>query len=416
LRSDSQALLARSSSVARPAPQVEPEGKMTKRRERVLAVTSVMISLFGFLALAEILLRFLPVAGSLFVAPVTPKDPIYHFAPNREFIFSRDWNLTLVNRGRINNDGWINNQDYQRGGSPPVLAIIGDSYIAAAMVPYAQTVQGRIAEELNGELRIYSFAAPGAPLSQYLIWAQYAVREFKATALVINVVGNDFDESHITYHLYPGFWIYAPDSNGDLRLQLTEFRSGMTRTLLKHSALARYLFLNMQIKHMLAFDLNVSQGSWLRAFVLGDVRPDEVPTHTGNTDTRTDEKRLDASMAVIDAFFRDLPNATGLPADRITFTMDGFRYPEAATNGTGTYFDLMRQAFRERAEKHGYEVIDLDPLFFADYRAYRQRFEYPNDDHWNPTGHAIVAKAIMASRLVSRMQTASDKSIAHDEN
>ena len=68
------------------------------------------------------------------------------------------------------------------------------------------------------KFRVYSFAGSGAPLSQYLVWAGYAVKEYGARAVVINVVGNDFDESLSAYRLGPGFWQYAPDANGVLQL------------------------------------------------------------------------------------------------------------------------------------------------------------------------------------------------------
>jgi hypothetical protein len=368
----------------------------TKRRKRLLAITSVSLSVLGFIVLAEVVLRCLPVADSMFVLPVTAENPIYRYTPQRKRTISHDWNLRLVSHVRVNNDGWVNEQDYQKEDPIPLLAIIGDSFIEADAVPYAQTVQGRLAEALKARLRVYSFGLNGAPLSQYLIWAQYAVREFKAEALVINVVGNDFDESHISYQDSPGFWVYAPDSKGNLQLRLLEFPVGIARTLLKQSALARYLLLNMHLKETL------SNLSWLRELITGHVRPRDVPAYAGNTSVSTDPKRLAASMEVIDAFFRDLPRLTGLPADRITFTLDGFRYPDVAVQGAGTYFDLMRRAFREQAKMHGYQVIDLDPLFFADYRSHHQRFDYlPIDGHWNSAGHAILTQALLASRLLS---------------
>jgi hypothetical protein len=53
-------------------------------------------------------------------------------------------------------------------------------------------------------LRVYSFGASGALLSQYLIWARHAVHEYGARAVIINVVGNDFDESHVAVQYRPG--------------------------------------------------------------------------------------------------------------------------------------------------------------------------------------------------------------------
>jgi hypothetical protein len=97
------------------------------------------------------------------------------------------------------------------------------------MVHYPDTLQGRLAKNLESELRVYSFAAAGAPLSQYLIWARHAVKECGAATLIINVVGNDFDESLAMYKTAPGFWCYVPDANQVLHLQLFEFHPSILR-------------------------------------------------------------------------------------------------------------------------------------------------------------------------------------------
>ena len=73
------------------------------------------------------------------------------------------------------------------------------------MLPYARTFYGRLAKKLAGQLRVYSFGASGAPLSQNLIWARHAVREYGARAVVINLVGNDVDESYKSYTKGPAW-------------------------------------------------------------------------------------------------------------------------------------------------------------------------------------------------------------------
>ena len=87
---------------------------MTKRREWLLAITSVSLGILGFIVLAEVVLRCLPVADSEFVLPVTADNPIYRSTPQRKWTNSRDWNFNLVSHVRVNNDGWVNDQDYQK--------------------------------------------------------------------------------------------------------------------------------------------------------------------------------------------------------------------------------------------------------------------------------------------------------------
>src|SRR5262245_35816887 len=134
---------------------------MTKHREPLLGVTLFVMSTVICLAVAEITLRFLPVASGLNTMPITAESPIYHFSPNREFLYSRAWYLEMQNRGHINNDGQVNNQDYYIDDQAPLVAIIGDSFVEAAMVPYPQTFHGLLAKSFEKEIRIYSFGASG---------------------------------------------------------------------------------------------------------------------------------------------------------------------------------------------------------------------------------------------------------------
>lgn len=378
-------------------PQGEPAGESRQPgaggRHFAFALITVALTVVLCLGAAEIVLRFLPVQSGLRSHPVTAENPVFHFTPDRDVTFSRGWDFEMVNHRRVNDAGWVNDQNYRKDDETPLLAIIGDSYVEAMMVPYAQTLYGRLAGELKGRLRVYSFGASGAPLSQYLIWAGHAVHDYGARAVVINVVGNDFDESHIAFNTGPGWWVYAPGADGNLHLQLVEYRPGWLRAALSHSALARYVFFNLQFTY-----------AWreIRDFFLGGPAAAAEP-YAGNTSAAVDPPRIKASLAVIEAVFRDLPTVVGLPPDRVLFTLDGFRYPDAEASGKGSYFDLMRKAFRSKAESLGYEVIDLDPRFFAHFAAHAQRFEYPHDGHWNGIGHAVAAEAVLSSKLLGRL-------------
>jgi hypothetical protein len=362
---------------------------MSRRKDLLLSLLLSLATLALCLLGAEIVLRFLPVSTGLRSLPVTAADPVLHYTPNQPFTSSFGWDLHNVVHGRVNNAGFVNDQDYSTGG-PPLIAVVGDSFIEAQMVAYGQTLQARLAAALKGKFRVYSFAASGAPLSQYLIWAGYAVKTYGAPAVVINVIANDFDESLSAYKLDPGFWQYAPDANGVLQLYLNPHQSGTLITLARHSALARYLILNI---HALPLVTSLISGRTL-----------EVGRHYVGTDPSAGEKRVRDSLAAIDAILRDVPERVGLAADRILFTLDGFRYADAAREAQGSYFDLMRRAFMEKAAAKGYEVIDLDTRFIPRNAASGEHFEFDDDYHWNAIGHAVAFDAVMASKLLARLE------------
>jgi hypothetical protein len=231
------------------------------------------------------------------------------------------------------------------------------------------------------------------------------VSKFKARALVINVVGNDFDESRIEYASAPGFWYYAPGTDGELHLQLVEYHPGAVNNLLRRSALVRYVALNLGTLGMFneLVDLfqrhddgnsgrqspsrpqdNSNKGSQYAGFTLADPFP----------------PRVAASKAAVDAFLRDL-SQIGLSAQCVAFTVDGSRYPDRVKHDAGTFFDIMRRYFIERASARGYEAIDLDPRFLARYQETAERFDFPNDGHWNENGHRVVADALRSSMLLN---------------
>lgn len=366
------------------------EGALPPRRKWIFVLLATLLSIVGYLVVAEIVFRFLPVASGLRSVAVDAANPVYHFEPSGRYVYSLTWKMDYVQRGRVNNAGFVNDQDYRKDDSTPLIAVVGDSFIEAQMVPYPDTLQGRLARALDGAFRVYSFAASGAPLSQYLIWAQHAVRDYGARAVVINVVINDYDESHVAYAASPGFWIYTPDEHGALKLRLQPLQQGAMRTLARQSALARYLLINLRLGHYLLNE------PWLRALFFG--RPAFAQS--------ADAIRLERSLAAVDAFLRDLPRMVELPKERVVLIVDGHRYPEEARANAGGYFDRVRKALIEKAGALGYEAIDLDPMFLARHRASGERFDFPTDPHWDGNGHAVAAEAVLGSRMLRAVRAA----------
>jgi len=357
-------------------------GAGTKTRGRLSALVAAALVVLTYLAVTEVVLRFLPVATGLHSVAVNDMQPIFDFEPNRDFVYSRGWNLRDVVHGRVNNAGWVNEQDYTREGKLPLVAVIGDSYIEAQMVPYAETLQGRLAAELKGRARVYSFAASGATLSEFAVYAAYAVREFGAAAVVINMANYDFAGSDAAYNRPSGMWVYD-GAGDDKRLRLIPYRPGWLREIVQRSALARYLLLNLHLDRPL-----------IAAHLIASLAPTRAAV-AAEPDNAT---RLAASAAVIPLFFRDFAHLVGRPPDRVLFVMDGVRYPGSSDDD---YTDRLRQSFRGAAQASGYETVDLEPLFLARYRQQATIFEIPGDPHWNGEGHGVAAEGVMSSRLIA---------------
>ena len=69
-------------------------------------------------------------------------------------------------------------------------------------------------------------------------------------------------------------------------------------------------------------------------------------------------------------------------------------YSLAPAAAPRSYFGLMRGKLISEAKARGFQVIDMERVFRAAYAVNHLPFEYPNDAHWNPHGHAVVAAAV----------------------
>lgn len=365
-----------------------PPGRL---RRLLLTTIAMMLPLGVFGAVAEVVLRFLPVATGLRSQPVNAETPVFRFAANRDFVWSVGPDFAIVNRGRTNNAGYVSDIDYARDDPRPLLAVIGDSYVEALMVPWGETLQARLGQAAAPDARVYAFAASGAPLSQYLVFAAAAVRDYGATHLVIVVVGNDFDESLSTYKHGPGFHLFVPRADGSLELTRFDFTPSMLRRLVQQSALARYVIFNLQ---------GNLAAARLRDMLLGVARANG---YVGNVRATAEPERIRLSEAAIDRFLALLPEMTGLAPNRVLLALDGRRpelyTPDGVAASEGAYFALMRRSLMAKAAASGFGVLDLEPVFAAEHRRTGHRFEFETDAHWSGEGHRVAAEAVMASDL-----------------
>lgn len=385
--------------------------KMPAIKYIIYSIISICIGMLITFVFLEVVFRILPTSDSFNMLAVNDENPIARASPNRDINLSNGWNFRTAVRKHVNNFGFLNDQNYSEADTSLLLAVIGDSYVEAGQVENSKAMHGLLSGSTPHPKRIYSFGVPGAPLSQYLMEARYAVERFGADFLVIIVVGNDFDESLIKYKQAPEHHYFVEDDNGSYSLIRVDYMPSRLNRIAKHSAFLRYIFINLRLDRRMF-------GGWF------SVRQADAPGNfVGNTSAYADEDRIIDSRKVVDEFLRRLSSETGISTERILIVVDGIRpqmyEADQLERTVNTYFWLMRNYLLSAAEAHCIETIDMQSAFLEDFTRRKVRFEDPADGHWNEVGHAIVAREIAATNVYRRFLASSNpsrKKAAADDN
>ncbi|ULA62005.1 MAG: hypothetical protein LZF60_380217 [Nitrospira sp.] len=353
---------------------------------------SIGLGILAALFTMELALRFLPVNEGARPQAVDQDHPVRSLEPDRTFVWSADWNFAIVNTVRTNNLGFVNDQDYLPGQPSPLLALIGDSYVEALMVPFRDSVAGRLSARSTPAERIYSFGTSSSALSNYLAYADYAAKTFHPQAMIFLIIGNDFDESLVKYKNEPGHSYFAEDGQGPLALRRIDYHPSLWRRIIRASALVRYVTLNTDLLNVVLKWQHLPFG-----------RPSNTLAFVGNTGAQANPLRIADAQRAVDTFLTRVTEAAGLPPDRILFAVDGMR-PHIYNAVTwqlaaGSYFDIMRQYFMTHARQGGFEVLDLQPRFAEHFSQHHRPLEFATDNHWNSLGHEVVEEAIAHSSL-----------------
>ena len=376
-------------------PGMEGELAMNRSRSILMACIAIIIGIIFSFILIEGALWFFPVNESLRTSAVNGNNPVIRSEPNHTITWSKFPDFSMVNTVRINNYGFTNNQDYSIEDSSPLIAVIGDSYVEALMVPYEETGFGRMAKHLEKKARVYSFGRSGAPLSQYLAYAKWVRENFHPKKMIFVIIGNDFDESLLKYKSAGGLH-YFKENGDDLELVRVDYTPNPLARFITHSKVAMYLLTNIQIQNHLK-----------RLFTRFSAA--ETDTFVGQTNASTAPQRLTDSKKAVDTFFKLLPEAAGLAPKDICLVVDGIRPnlydPSDLAKTTDSYFSVLREYFIDQAGKDEYLTIDLQPIFIDNYKTQGQKFEFEKDGHWNSHGHDIFFQAVKKSGFFNNLES-----------
>jgi len=335
----------------------------------------------GALLLLEGALRLLPVLSGTYAAEPRASWPIHTMIPNTGYTYSTGWNLQNIQRGRINNYGYVAPFDYARegAGGAGTVAVFGDSYIEAVMNRFGDTLQGALNDYLKTPRTVLNFGSAGAEMPDYLGTAPLVRRDFSPQWAVFVITLGDFTRG---FSAGPGYFKWAPDQSPPVKLVPEIHRSALSKWV-RTLALIRYARGN----------LSLQPDQLIRLRRGADVADAAGPCH--------DEVLSKADEALLARFAQELPEALGLPPDHVILVFDSDRkaiYAGKTRNEARQCLQRPARAndrLQELAAQRGMHVIDSYGVFKRYFdEGHGPLDRSPLDAHWNAAAHRLMAREV----------------------
>ncbi len=340
------------------------------------AVIGVVLGALLFVASAEVAFRVLPVASATMSGYYV--DPrILTYPPMHEWRVSTGWDLRNPQALRANNFGWASDHDFVPNSR--AIALVGDSYVEASMLPARSRPAAQLERELGGGRPVYAFGGPGSSLLDYAERIRFAVKRLGVKDFVVLVEPGDARQSLCGSGNVHGPCLDRMTLQPRVELQPTASRA---KQLLRHSALAQYVYAQLKVDAALL---------WKRAFTrsVPQQSDSEAPAQLS---LPTGEFTSASTNAVVDAFLAHLDELGG--DIRVLFVVDGRR--SKLTQMEPTLANERRRLI-ERLRAAGKIVVDAEPLYAAHEAVSPLALSVgPYDGHLNALGVAIVTKAMAA--------------------
>ena len=330
-------------------------------------VLSVLLSL-------ELLCRVLPVSTSTETGYYT--DPLILTYPARHrWVAATGWDLRNAQTLQANNLGYAADRDFVL--NERAVALIGDSYVEASMLPAAARPGAQL-ERLLGSRPVYAMGAPGTALLDYAERIRYAHEKLGVRDFVILMERGDVKQS-----LCGSGNVKGPCLDPKTLVPRVETLSppGVAKRLLRQSALAQYLISQLRVTPQALLDQ--LKPKWLltpHAVAQPAAQAPSTPVWSDNTKREID--------AVATAFFERIkPHVRG----QLVVVVDGVRVLKPNRPRES---DPARQYFINLARAAGAVVVDAEPVFAQHMATSPLKLQVgPYDGHLNALGVGLVVKA-----------------------
>ncbi|MEN9628778.1 MAG: hypothetical protein RJA10_2005 [Pseudomonadota bacterium] len=341
------------------------------RRLSVMAATMLVLML-AF----EGLFRLLPVS--------TSTDTGYHHDPDilnyparHEWQLATGWDLRNAQRLRANNMGFAAHRDFVPDAK--AVALIGDSFVEASMLPEADRPGPQLERALGGR-PVYSLEGPGSSLLDYADRIRLARQTLKVVDFIVLVEVGDVRQALCgSGHVHSA--CLDPSTLEPRREHLPA--AGALKRLLRHSALAQYLVSQLRL-----------EPARLLSAVMQAVSPRSIEPAAAVMDG--------IDPAAIQAVTREFFSRLGSPDQyrRMLFLVDG-RHDLNGPPLSGS-LQAERTAFMVAAKQWGAEVFDAEEAYADHQTRSRRLLEVgPYDGHLNALGVRVLFSA--AARRLEAM-------------
>ena len=286
---------------------------------------------------------------------------------------------------QINPEGWNSLRNYEEKKHRTRIAVIGDSFVDCLQVGNEDCFPSVMEKLLNSkhgkDVEVYKFGFSGAPLSQYLHMARYVRKKFDPDVLVINLVANDFIDSIAGYDNEDGDYLqFEKDGLRWIEKKPSPYIPNPTRLWLKQSRTFRYFYGNLTLK----FEWEPGN------FLFKKKGPQEFRMNVPLKEVLSKEADIASLMRhvmkeLISLSGRDVPLLILMDADREAI--------HAGKDPTKEESYRLIRMVQDVTAEFSVPCVSLTGIFESDYRKNRQLLNYPNDFHWNPRAHHLVAEA-----------------------
>jgi hypothetical protein len=346
------------------------------RRTARSLVVAILGALVVMLAL-EALLRLLPVPtatrSGYYVDPM-----ILSYPPHHRWQVATGWDLRNPQHMTANNFGFAAEHEFTAGSD--AVALVGDSYVEASMLPMSARPAAQLERALGGERKVYAMGGPGSSLLDYAERARFARSVLGLRDVVILVEAGDARQA-----LCDSGNVHAACLDRETFQPRTQRRPepDVVRRALSHSAVAQYFAGQLRVSPALLIKSTFRHQVPSDAPVAGQVTPvGRVPAVT----------TLPFVDAVAQAFAERVARSG---SGRTVLVMDGRRSPKAALSPA---LAAERAQIMQSLARHGLLVVDLEPVFVEHAaRSSRSLDVGPYDGHLNEWGARLAMNAAAAA-------------------